>query len=33
MVTDAKLLQPENAKSPIVVTELGIFTDVKLMQK
>ena len=32
MVTEVRLMQPENAPSPIEVTELGMVTEVRLMQ-
>ena len=32
MFTEVKLVQLQNVKSPIDVTELGMFTDVKLVQ-
>ena len=32
MVTDVKLLQPEKAQPPILVTEFGMVTDVKPLQ-
>ena len=32
MVTEARLVQPENAEPPIEVTELGMVTEVRLVQ-
>ena len=32
IVTEVRLVHPENARAPMLVTESGIVTDVRLLQ-